>query len=86
VIFVVKTLTIKDTVYEELVNIKGKEESFSDLFERLAKKEKAGIMEFSGFLSKETAEKMKKGLAKRKKEDIKQEDKKRKRLEKLWLS
>ena len=31
----VKTLTIKDTVYERLVNIKGKEESFSDLLKRL---------------------------------------------------
>ena len=82
----VKTLTIKDKVYEELVNIKGKEESFSDLFERLAKKEKAGIMEFAGFLSKETAEKMKKDIAKRKKEGIKLEGKKMKRLEKLWSS
>jgi len=82
----VKTLTIKDKVYEELVNIKGKEESFSDLFERLAKKEKAGIMEFAGFLSKETAEKMKKDIAKRKKEGIKLEGKKRERLEKLWSS
>jgi len=71
----VKTLTIKDKVYEELTTIKGRKESFSDLFERLAKKEKKGIMEFAGFLSKETADKMKKDIAKRKKEDIKLEDK-----------
>jgi len=32
----VKTITIRDTVYEKLVSIKGKEESFSDLFTRLA--------------------------------------------------
>ena len=76
----------KDKVYEELTTIKGRKESFSDLFERLAKKEKKGIMEFAGFLSKETADKMKKDIAKRKKEDIKLEDKKRKRLEKLWSS
>ena len=82
----VKTLTIKDKIYEELVTIKGREESFSDLFERLAKKEKKGIMEFAGFLSKETAEKMKKGIAKRKAEDRKLGTKKRKRLEKLWSS
>ena len=82
----VKTLTIKDRVYEELTTIKGREESFSDLFERLAKKEKKGIMEFSGFLSKQTAKKMKKDVAKRKKEGIKLENKKRKRLEKLWSS
>ena len=82
----VKTLTIKDKVYEELTTIKGKEESFSDLFERLAKKEKKGIMEFAGFLSEETAEKMKKTLVKRKAENRKLEDEKRKRLEKLWSS
>ncbi len=82
----VKTLTIKDKVYDELTTIKGRKESFSDLFERLAKKEKKGIREFAGFLSKETAEKMKKDIARCKKEDIKLEDKKRKRLEKLWLS
>ena len=82
----VKTLTIKDRIYEELVTIKGREESFSDLFERLAKKEKKGIMEFAGFLSKETAGKMKKDIAKRKAEGRKLEGKKRKRLEKLWSS
>lgn len=32
-----KTLTIKDAVYDELVKVKGGDESFSDLFERLMK-------------------------------------------------
>ena len=35
----VKTLTIKEDVYNKLVAIKKQGESFSDLFERLAKKE-----------------------------------------------
>jgi predicted CopG family antitoxin len=30
----VKTLTIKDNVYKKLIAQKGKDESFSDLFER----------------------------------------------------
>lgn len=33
----VKTITIKDDVYKKLIAQKRKEESFSDLFERLAK-------------------------------------------------
>lgn len=31
----VKTITIKDSVYKKLIAHKGKDESFSDLFERL---------------------------------------------------
>ncbi len=31
----VKTITIRDEVYEKLLTIKGKEESFSQLFDRL---------------------------------------------------
>ena len=31
----VKTITIKDNVYKKLIAHKGKDESFSDLFERL---------------------------------------------------
>jgi predicted CopG family antitoxin len=33
----VKTITIKDAVYKKLIAQKRKDESFSDLFERLAK-------------------------------------------------
>jgi predicted CopG family antitoxin len=39
----VKTLTIRDDVYEKLAAIKGKDESFSQLFERLA--ERRGSLE-----------------------------------------
>jgi len=35
----VKTITIKDDVYKKLVAQKGKDESFSDLFERLVEKD-----------------------------------------------
>ena len=35
IIVMVKTITIKDNVYKKLVAHKGKDESFSDLFERL---------------------------------------------------
>lgn len=30
-----KTLTIRDAVYSKLISVKGKDESFSELFERL---------------------------------------------------
>ena len=30
-----KTLTIRDEVYKKLVSVKGKDESFSELFDRL---------------------------------------------------
>ena len=32
----VKTITIRDEVYQKLVSVKRKDESFSELFERLA--------------------------------------------------
>ena len=32
-----KTITIKEKVYAELINVKKEDESFSDLFERLIK-------------------------------------------------
>ncbi len=38
----VKTITIKDDVYKKLVSQKGKDESFSDLFERLLEKDLHG--------------------------------------------
>jgi predicted CopG family antitoxin len=34
-LLMVKTITIKDNVYKKLIAHKGKNESFSDLFERL---------------------------------------------------
>ena len=81
-----KTLTIKDTVYEKLVKVKKGKESFSDLFERLADKEKTSILEFAGFLSKKDAEKMEKAIKEYRKESVKADIERKKRLEKLWLS
>ena len=37
VVAVVKTITIRDEVYGKLLTVKGKDESFSELFERLVK-------------------------------------------------
>ena len=68
------------------MTIKGKEESFSDLFERLAKKEKVGIMEFAGFLSKEEGNKVKKAISDCRKKSRKADLEREERLEKLWLS
>lgn len=82
----VKTLTIKNKVYEKLVTIKGREESFSDLFERLAEKEKPDIMEFAGFLSKEESSKVKKAISDYRKKSRKADLEREKRLERLWSS
>jgi len=46
----VKTLTIKKSVYEKLSSIKKKDESFSDLFERLSESENPDLMRFAGIL------------------------------------
>ncbi len=43
-----KTITIKDRVYEELIKIKGEDESFSDLFEKMVRKEKPDLSRFYG--------------------------------------
>lgn len=50
-----KTLTIKEKVYKDLLSVKEGGESFSDLLERLATKEKKSITEFAGFLSGKTS-------------------------------
>jgi len=43
-----KTITIKDELYRDLLKLKRKDESFSELFERLAKREKPDLMMFAG--------------------------------------
>ncbi|MBS7626983.1 antitoxin [Candidatus Bathyarchaeota archaeon] len=43
-----KTLTIKEEVYNELLKIKRDNESFSELFERMVKREKSDILKFAG--------------------------------------
>ncbi|OYT29363.1 MAG: antitoxin [Thermoprotei archaeon] len=45
-----KTLTIRDDVYEKLVKLKKEGESFSDLLERLLSREKVSLREFYGSL------------------------------------
>jgi len=52
-----KTLTVKKSVYERLLAIKRENESFSDLFERLSKKNVATLKKLRGcteFTKKET--------------------------------
>ncbi len=66
-----KTLTIKKEVYEELLKIKRKNESFSELFMRLIKKEKPDIEKFFGAwsdLSDEEFKKVMKSIARFRKE------------------
>ena len=43
-----KTITIKEEVYDELRNIKNKNESFSDLLGRLAKEKKPTLIKYYG--------------------------------------
>ncbi|MDN5366701.1 MAG: putative antitoxin [Candidatus Diapherotrites archaeon] len=65
----VKTITIKDDVYKKLLAIKRKDESFSDVLERLTRK--VSIDRFFGVLSSEiTEEDVKKWKEERKKEWI----------------
>ena len=45
-----KTLTVRDDVYEKLVKLKKEGESFSDLLERLLSREKVSLREFYGSL------------------------------------
>ena len=49
-----KTITIKEDVYKELLEEKGKEESFSEFFDKLMKekKKKPDIMKFAGAWNK----------------------------------
>ena len=61
---VVKTITIKKKVYDDLTRIKRDSESFSDLFERLAEKEQPDLARFAGILSKKSAEELEKSVKK----------------------
>ena len=58
---VTKTITIMEDAYELLAQNKRKEESFSEVIRRLAKKD---IMQFAGAwkMSKKEAEELKKGI------------------------
>jgi len=45
-----KTLTIKDEVYEKLLRLKRENESFSDVLERLISRERTSLRTFYGSL------------------------------------
>ncbi len=80
-----KTITIKETVYNKLVSVKKADESFSDLFERLSSKEKTSIKSLAGFLNEKEASKMKKTIEAHRKSSSKMDAHREKRIEKAWL-
>ena len=43
-----KTITIKDEVYRDLLKLKRKDESFTELFKRLTEREKLDLTRFAG--------------------------------------
>ncbi len=53
-----KTLTIKESVYKKLLLIKRKNESFSDLFERLSKSNIEILKKMRGYNTYEDKEKL----------------------------
>jgi predicted CopG family antitoxin len=63
-----KTITIREDVYKELLTIKRENESFSDLFKRLAKKNLAILKELKGSMEFKSKEKMIKGIYKKREE------------------
>ena len=48
-----KTISIRDDVYKLLKDAKREEESFSDAIERLLKKDKVNLSEYSGALKED---------------------------------
>ena len=52
-----KTITIKESVYKKLLNIKKENESFSDLFERLSKKNIEALKKMRGTIEFEDNDK-----------------------------
>ncbi len=76
----VKTLTIKEKVYNRLRADKRIEESFSDYFERLLSEKKRDYMRFAGIWDKKTAEEIRAIIRKSRKEDEKFSNEREKRL------
>lgn len=79
-----KTLTIRDEVYTNLKRLKRKGESFSELFGRLAKKERVSITEFAGFLGEKRAEEIRSTILDSRKKTEKLDVEREKRLKRLW--
>ena len=63
-----KTLTIKKNVYDKLLTIKRENESFSELFERLSKKNVASLKKLRGCTEFNEKDKMTKDIYERRKE------------------
>lgn len=63
-----KTLTIKKNVYEKLLSVKRENESFSDLFERLTKKNLATLKKLRGCTDFKEKDRMIKDLYKKREE------------------
>lgn len=59
-----KTITIKESVYKDLLKVKKRGESFSELFERLAKPKKTDLTRFYGAwkMSNKEAERITKAI------------------------
>ena len=63
-----KTLTIKESVYEKLLGMKKENESFSDLFERLSKRNIDTLKKVRGTIEFKNKEALLKDLYKKRKE------------------
>jgi len=63
-----KTLTIKESVYKKLLTMKRKDESFSDLFERLSDSNLEILKKMRGCNTYEDKEKMLKEIYEKRKE------------------
>ena len=63
-----KTLTIKEEVYKKLLAIKRKDESFSDLLERLSKKNWSLLRKLEGCVEFPDKEKLLKEIYEKRKE------------------
>jgi predicted CopG family antitoxin len=63
-----KTITIKKSIYEKLIGMKRKNESFSDLFERLSEKNVGTLKRLRGCTEFTNKEEMLKDIEKKRNE------------------
>lgn len=63
-----KTITIKSQVYEQLLTMKRKNESFSDLFERLSKNNIALLQNLRGCMEFDNKKQLLKNMREKRKE------------------
>lgn len=74
----VKTITITEQAYGSLKSLKGEQESFSDIINRLTKRR--SVLEFAGILSKETGDHLEKAISEGRKKHREQHKTRDKRL------